>query len=280
LQWAGVASAVADLDRDWAGRLFHEAVEAVHEDPEPVRRVTAVILIANEMAASHPQEATALFEGALRDALELTALWELAHAAEMVFRTDRSPYLDLQPATALVERLLARLDEDEFRLPGMFGLPEAARLMSQLDPERGADVTRRWLESARAAGDTDGMTGAAVALHALDPTTGTAALEEVATALERRIDCPAMGEFSRQAAALAPELVLRVAAKIPDRRERAEASSAAALHLYEQNPERSLALIASLEQSSGRSMALLALADRLLGTADRPLPQPLLEDLP
>ena len=280
LQWAGVASAVTTLDREWAGQLFHQAAEAVRQDPEPVRRVTALVLIANEMASSHPREATEIFEGALRDALELTALWELAHAAEVVFRPDRSPYLDLQSALPLVERLLERLADDELMIPGAFGLPEAAQLMSQLDPERGMAATRRWLEAARAAGDTDGMTMAAVALHRLDGATGHAALEEVASLLERRIDCPAMGEFSRQAAELAPELVLRIAGKIPDRRERAEATAAAALHLFSHDPERALTLIEQLEQPASRSLALLMLADRLLGTTDRPLPQPLLEELP
>ena len=106
------------------------------------------------------------------------------------------------------------------------------------------------------------------------------ALRKVRDVQTRRVDCLALGEFSRNVAEIAPEMVLDVAERIPDARERNEARTAAAVSLYEKEPERALAIIRSLQRPVDRSSALLRLADRLLGLSERPHPQPLLEELP
>lgn len=280
LQWTGVASALASVDREWAGQVFQDAVQAAIQEGELVRRVTALVLIAGEMAASHPRDAAEVFRQAIDEAAGLEAMWEHAHLLDIIFREDRSPFLDIAPARALVEQVLSLVSDEDPRIPGVFGLPDAGRLMLQLDPERAVEVLQRWFQAAEAAGDSDGMTGAAAALYRADPEAGRAALQRVHDFLIRRLDCPAMGDFSRQAAPIAPDLVLSIAGHIPDRWERADAKALAALHLYEQDGEAALALVRSLEQPADRSAALLSLADRLLKTGDRPLPQPLLEDMP
>jgi len=280
LQRTGVAAALAAVDREWAGRVFEEAVAEARSEADRGRRTAALVLIAGEMAASHPREAAALFEEAIEDALGLEALWEYAHLLDLIFRQDRSAFLDVAPARRLVERVLESLSEDDPRVPGVFGVPEAARLMLQVDPEGATALLRRWFTASERAGDTDAMTQAAVALCGADEEAGLAALREAQQSLLRRVDCPAMGEFSRQAASLAPGLVLEVAEQIPDPRERADATALAAVHLYPRERERALTLLRSLERPVDRSAALLNLADSLLQTGDRPHPQPLLEEMP
>lgn len=279
LQWAGVATAMARLDPDAAREWFRRAVQAVEEEAGE-RRVSALILIAEEMATTYPEEAAAVFRRAMEEATSLEAMWELAHVVDLVFREDRPPPFDLTVVRPVLEKALGRLCDDDPRIPGVFGLPEAARAMLRVDRERGAEVLRRWFAAAERAGDTQQMAAAAVLLSRADPAGGRSALERTRDELLRRIDCPAMGEFSRTAAPVAPHLVLELAPHIPDRRERADAITAAALALYRDDPNAALAHIRSLERPMDRSSALLALVDRLLGTGDRPLPQPLLEDLP
>src|SRR5262249_17339099 len=94
LQWAGVAAALAETDREWAGQVFSSAAEAALEEPEAVRRVASLAVIADEMAASHPRDAADIFARALEEAAGLDALWEFAHVFDIMFRADRSPYLD------------------------------------------------------------------------------------------------------------------------------------------------------------------------------------------
>ncbi len=280
LHWTGVASAVAELDREWAGRIFHDAIAAASQDEEGARRIATYVLIANELAASHPREAADLFAQAMREGEALEALWEYAHILDLVFRTDRSPYLDISAAKPLIERVLSRLSDDDPRIPGVLGLPEASRWMEQLDAGAGAVVLQRWLSVAEASDDTEGMTQAALALHRCDPVQGKAALRRVCDLLLRRIDCPSMGDFSRAAAGVAPEIVMELAPHIPDRRERGSALAEAARGLFSVEPRRALALIRELERPVDRSSALLSLVDEQLGTGDRYQPQPLLEDLP
>ncbi|HTE17214.1 MAG TPA: hypothetical protein VK689_02405, partial [Armatimonadota bacterium] len=74
--------------------------------------------------------------------------------------------------------------------------------------------------------------------------------------------------------------IRQLAPRIPDRRERAEATAMAAVGLYARDPRESLALIRAQERPVDRSSALLALVDSLLHTEDRPQPQRLLEELP
>jgi hypothetical protein len=280
LQWTGVASALSSSNREWSLQLFRDAEAAALQEEEPVRQVTSLALIANEMAEPFPREAAEVFGRAMEGALDLEAMWELAHVNDVVFRADRSSYLDVSPARPVLERALARLADDDPRIPGVFGLPEVAQSLAQIDRDRAAEVLDRWFQAAQASGDTDGMTQAALTLHRSDPDKGVAALKEVHDLLLRRIDCPSMGEFSRTAADTAPELVLDLAPYIPDRRERADAVAAAAIGLFATDPDRSLELIGELERPVDRSSALMRVVDRLLNTGDRAEPQPLMEDLP
>lgn len=280
LQWTGVAAAAAPFDREWAGEIFQQAVEAALSEEEVVRRVTTLVVIADEMAASHPREAAEVFARAMEEAEHLEAVWEYAHTLDLVFRSDRSPYLDVSSAESLVRKALARISEEDPRIPGVFGLPEAAQMMLQIDPEQAAAALRRWFDASARSGDTDSMTQAALGITRADPDAGQEALRATHDVLLCRIDCPAMGEFARSAASAAPELVLSLAPHIPDRRERTDAITLGAVRLYETEPERSLSLIRGLERPVDRSSALLMLVDRLLDTSGRPQPQPLLEDLP
>jgi hypothetical protein len=280
LQWTGVASVLAAVDRDWAMRIFKDAEAAALEEEERVRRVTSLILIANEMAEPFPREAQETFQRAMDEAEELEAMWEYAHMLDVVFHQDRSEFLDVATVRPLLDKVLARLSDDDPRIPGVMGLPEVAQSMMQLDRDEGARVLQRWFEAAQRNGDTDGMTQAALAIQRVSPDRGYAALAEVRDLLLRRIDCPSMGEFSRNAATAAPELVLQIAPHIPDRRERADAVAAAAVGLYPTDPSQSLELLHQLERPVDRSSALMRVVDGLIGTGDRPEPQPLLEDLP
>lgn len=280
LQWTGVASALSSSNREWSLQLFRDAEAAALREEEPVRQVTSLALIANEMAEPFPREAAEVFRCAMEGAMELEAMWELAHVNDVVFRADRSSYLDVSPALPVLERALARLSDDDPRIPGVFGLPEVAQSLAQIDRPRAAEVLDRWFQAAQSSGDTDGMTQAALTLHRNDPERGVAALREVHDLLLRRIDCPSMGEFSRTAADVAPDLVLDLAPHIPDRRERADAIAAAAIGFYATDPDRGLELIATLERPVDRSSALMRVVDRLLNTSDRAAPQPLMEDLP
>jgi hypothetical protein len=280
LQWTGVASVLAPVDREWALRIFADAEQAALQEEEPVRRVTALVLIANEMAEPFPREAQEIFDRALEVALTLDAMWEYAHLIDVIFHAERSQYLDVRPALPILEKVLERLSDDDPRIPGVLGLPEVAQAMMQLDRARGTEVLERWFRAASASGDSDAMTQAALMIHRTDPVRGRAALTEARDLLLRRIDCPSMGEFSRQASAAAPDLVLTVAPYIPDRRERSEAVNAAAVGLYSTDPAASLELVRQLERPVDRSLALMRIVDQLLDTRGRGEPQPLMEDLP
>lgn len=280
LQWTGVASVLAPVDREWSLRIFTDAEQAALQEAEPVRRVTALILIANEMAEPFPREAQALFGRAMDEALSLDATWEFAHLIDVIFHAERSQYLDVRPALPVLEKVLDRLSDDDPRIPGVLGLPEVAQAMMQIDRERGVKVLERWFRAASASGDSDAMTQAGLMIHRFNPERGREALAAARDLLLRRVDCPSMGEFSRQAATATPDLVLTVAPHIPDRRERADAVSAAAVGLYATDPAASLEMVRKLERPVDRSLALLRIVDGLLETQGRGEPQPLLEDMP
>lgn len=279
LQVAGVATALTAFDRDWAGTLFREAVAEAGADEDRLKRVTTQVLIANEMAESHPRDAAEVLQAAVGSVPELDAMWEYAHLLDLLFHAERSPYLDLSCARPLLEGALARVSDEDPRVPGVFGLPELGRYMAQLDPERAADVFRRWFRAAEEAADTDGMIQAALLMWKAAPEGGMEALRQAREHLASRVDCPAMGEFCRSVAPVAPELALELAPQIQDPRERVAAESACATELHAADPARSLALIRALPQPADRSSALLAVVDRLLHTGDRYAPQPLLEDM-
>jgi hypothetical protein len=280
LQWTGVASVLAPVDREWSLRIFTDAEQAALQEAEPVRGITALILIANEMAEPFPREAQELFGRAMESALSLDATWEFAHLIDVIFHPERSQYLDVRPALPILENVLARLSDDDPRIPGVLGLPEVAQAMMQIDRERGVEVLERWFRAASASGDSDAMTQAGLMIHRFHPERGREALAETRDLLLRRVDCPSMGEFSRQAATATPDLVLTVAPHIPDRRERADAVSAAAVGLYATDPAASLEMVRKQERPVDRSLALLRIVDRLLETQGRGEPQTLLEDMP
>jgi hypothetical protein len=280
LQWAGVAGAAAPFDRGWASELLAEAVTAVEAEPETIRRVTSFALMANEMAASHPEEAARLFDRAMEEAAGLEAMWECAHLLDVVLRPDRAPELDVSGIRTVIARALEWVSDEDARVPGVVGVPELARSMQQVDAAGAAAVYARWLEAARRAGDSDAMTEAALAISHWDLPASRAALEQARDLLLHRIDCTSMGEFCRRIAEQAPDLVLEVAPRIPDRRERAEALIAAAASLYPTEPDGALGLVRDLPRAADRSLALLTIVDRLLGTGGRPQPQPLLEEMP
>jgi hypothetical protein len=179
LHWTGVAAAVAGLDREWSGTLFQEAVAGARQEPDRLKRVTLLCVIANEMAASHPRDAEAVFTEAMEDGLQLEAMWEFAHVMDVVFHPQRSPYLDLAPARMLLEQVLSRITDEDPRIPGVLGLPEVSQWMVQIDRDRAFEVLNRWLTAAERSGDGDGMTTAALALYGADPERGTAALNKV-----------------------------------------------------------------------------------------------------
>jgi hypothetical protein len=210
----------------------------------------------------------------------LEAMWELAHVMDVVFRPDRSEHLDIRAARPLLERMVEMMSDDDPRIPGVMGLAEVARSMLQVDRERALELFRRWFEAGAGAGDSDSMTQAAVTLAAVDPEAGQAALRQAHDFLIRRVDCPSMGDYCRRAAPYAPELVLSMAPHIPDRRERSDALSEAAISLYKTDAARALGLVQALERPVDRSSALLRLVDGLLDTTDRPEPQPLMEEMP
>jgi hypothetical protein len=280
LQWTGIASALAPVDREWAERMFQQAAGAALEEEERVRRVTALFLIANEMAETFPREAEEVFRRAVEEAIGLEAMWEYAHVLDIIFRADRSPYLDVSPALPLIHRAMARISDEDPRIPGVFGLPEVARCALQIETEQAIEILQRWFRASEAAGDSDGMTAAAIAVYRADEEAGADALTRVRDYLVHRVDCPAMGEFSRNVAPIAPELVLDLAPMIPDARERTDAVASAAVGLYARDPEAGLAVLRTLERAADRSSVLLTLVDRLLSTGERPQPQPLLEELP
>lgn len=280
LQYTGVAGALAEADREGAGALFRRAIDTVVEEEERVRRVTTLALIANEMAASFPREAADLLKEVVQEGVQLKAMWEHAHLMDVLFRPDRSPYLDLSIARPLLERMLDFISDEDPRIPGVLGIPEVARSMLEIDRERGLELFWRWYRAAENAADPDGMTQAAVAIHQADSEAGREALTRAHDLLIQRVDCPSMGEYCRRTAPYEPGLVLAMAPHIPDRRERRDALVEAAIGLYRQDPAAGLEALRAIEDPASRSSALLRIVDALLGTSDRPEPQPLLEDMP
>ena len=280
LQRTGVATVLAGVDREWAGELFREALATAAEEEERVKRVTTRALIANEMAEAFPREAAEVLAQVVDESLGLEAMWEYAHLMDVLFRPDRSPYLDLSGARPLLERLLTFISDEDPRIPGVLGLPEIARAMLDIAPERGLELFWRWYRAAEQAGDSDGMSQAALALHRADAAAGREALRQAHDLLIERVDCPSMGEYCRRTAPLEPDLVLSMAPHIPDRRERRDAYEEAAVGTFERDPTGGLERVRTIDDAASRSLALLRIADRLLGTSDRPEPQPLLEDLP
>lgn len=280
LQSTAVAGVLTAVDREESGRLFREGIRLARDEPEAVRRVTTLALIANEMSDPFPREAAELLTEVVREGLQLEAMWESAHLMDVLFRPDRSPYLDLSPVRPLLERMLESLSDEDPRIPGVLGLPEVARSMLEIAPERGIELFWRWYRAAQKVSDPDGMTQAALAIHQADPQAGREALKQAHDLLIQRVDCPSMGEYCRRAAPLTPDLVLSMAPHIPDRRERRDALVEAAVGLYQQDSAAGLEVLRKIEDAASRSLALLRIVDRVLGTGDRPEPQPLLEDLP
>jgi hypothetical protein len=282
LQWAGIAATTAGCaegeQRERAADLFRQAIASLDEEPEAVKRVATRVVIANEMAGPFPSEAASLFERSMEDAQELEALWELAHVVELTFQADRSPYLEASAARPLLNAMLDRLQGEEFRMPGMIGLPDVARYMLQIDQEAALPLFRRWVESSAEAGDSDSLTQAAVVLDSIDPELSAVALREARKAVALRVDCMAMGQFARAIAPIAPRLALEVAPHIQDRRESADAASQAAVQLFRTEPAAALAVIEEIEQPLSRSYALLQIADTALGTSSRGLPEPIYEE--
>lgn len=280
LHQAGVASAVAGFDRDWALRLYSDSEESALLEDEPVRRVTSLAVIADEMSEPFPREAAAVFARAMEEAAGLEAMWEYAHLFDIILRADRSPFLDVSAALPLLEHALGRLSDEDPRVPGVFGIPEVARHLLQVDRTKGIEALQRWFRSAESGGDTDGMIQSAAGIYHSDPEAGRTALTRVRDYLLDRVDCPSMGDFSTAVAGLVPDLVLELAPHIPDRRLRGEAFAAAAIALYPSEPERAVGLIRGLERPGDRSIALMTIVDPLLDTSDRQRPEPLMEDLP
>lgn len=280
LQATGVATAVAASDREWSAQLFSEAADLAGQEAEGGKRATTLALIAGEMAEHFPREAAEVFAQAMAEAVKLETMWELAHVMDIVFRSDRSEYLDIAPARPLLDRMLDQISDEDPRIPGVMGVAEVARSMQEIDPERARELFQRWFHAAEAGEDADGMGLAALDLYRNDREAGLQALRATHAYLIRRVDCPSMGEFCRRAGGIAPDLVLSMAPHIPDRRERSDAFAEAAVGEYRVDPATGLELLNQLERPVDRSSTLLRIVDGKLQTSGRPQPQPLLEDMP
>ncbi len=272
LQWTGIAGLLAVFDREASEALFRHSVEAAAEEPEAVKRATTWVVIANEMANPFPQEAAAVFARAVREAGELEATWELAHFLELVFQAERSEFLDIGGVRPLLDRIQQRVRDDDLRIPGLFGLPDVARCMVQLDGGAAETLLREWFAAARETGDTDGLAQAAMALQQFDPDGSTERLRVAREFFERRVDCTAMADFARLAAPIAPELVLESLDRIVHEGDRTEALISAGVHLLGRDPAAARSHIASLGSAEERSIGYLTGVDHLLGTGDRPRP--------
>jgi hypothetical protein len=157
-------------------------------------------------------------------------------------------------------------------VPGVFGLPEAARAFMQVDPPRAVEVCRRWLAAAERCGDPEGMLEAALGIRHADPAAGQAALREVALRITGRCDGFAMSQFARAAAPAAPALAAAVARLIPESREQSRALAAAGAAVWEQDPAAAGELLQQLPSPDERSAAWLTVFDRAAGTANLPRP--------
>src|SRR5262249_39769578 len=144
---------------------------------------------------------------------------EMAHVAEILFDARGRPDLDLSAAAPLLEAALARIGDDDPRLPGVLGLPDIAHCFQQFDPERARAVFERWLAGARRGGDVAPMLPASLAPPSLDAPAGRAALRRAAWQLVEREDCFGLSQFCCAAAEIEPELVARIAPLIPESRE-------------------------------------------------------------
>lgn len=278
LQIAGCAAAAGSTDPASAVELLQKAVAAARLDHDPLRRSTTLAVLAAEMAGPAPREAASLLKEVAEAAGEFDSVWELAHLLDVALQAARSPYLDAAPLRPVVERLLERIAEGEPRIPGVVGLPEVAQMMEAVDEARAAELYERWLTTAELAADPDGATSAAVALARLGRPNAADALARARDLQLARIDCPALGDFCRRAAGFAPELALEVAARIPDRREQAEALGLACAGLIRRGSlpkAEPPPVIQSLESPVMRSQALMALVDELLGAVDRARPESL-----
>jgi hypothetical protein len=272
LQIAGLAASASTWDPAWAKERYDQALAAARAEPERVRRIVAQIAVAYQMAQADPAAAQPLLEAALREAPALEATWELAHVLEVLLDPRGRPEMDLQGALPLMEAALARVTDDDPRVPGVFGLPDAARAFIQVDPARAVAVCRRWYAAAEAAGDAEGMTEAALGIHHADPEAGQSALRETALCLAERGDGFAMSQFARAAAPAAPALAAAVARLIPESRERSRALAAAAAATWEHDPVAAGELLQLLPSPDERSAAMLTLFDRVAGTTNLPRP--------
>ena len=280
LHWTGIATLVARFDREEGRRLFGQACEAAGCETERSKRLPTLLLVANEMAEPFPREAADLLAGVVDEGESVDTTWELVHLIELVLRPDRSPYLDVSPVARLIQRVAGRIQDSEPRIPGVIGLPELASWARLVDRDLAENLSERAFCSAEKLGDTDAMTRAALAVAGDDPERAVAWLEATAGLLRRRIDCPAMGEFSRCAGGIVPGLVAGLAPLIPDARERADALTSAAVGLLRDRPQEAAEIIAQLPDSAARSLGYMRLFDAAAGTMNRPLPEPLIEDLP
>jgi hypothetical protein len=272
LQLAAVATSVHTLDEEWAASLFSDAMAAAASEPELVRGVVARISVAFQMGHRDPASAQEVLNAALTDAASLEALWELAHVAEILFDPRGRPELDLSAARPLLEAALARIGDEDPRLPGVLGLADVGHCFAQFDTGVARGVFERWLAAATRTGDADSMLYAASTLHQINERAGTEALRAVARQLVEREDCFGLSQFCLAAVVVEPRLVARVAPLIPDSRERTRSLAAAAAGLWPIHPEGASALIAELPGPDERSAALLTIVDQALGTGELPRP--------
>ncbi len=272
LQLAGVAASVSTWDSAWGDSLYEDALRVAGTELEVVRRAVARIAIAYQMGHADPARAQPVLEAAIAEAKSAESTWELAHVLDVLFETRGRPSLDLRPASALLEAALARVSEDEPRLPGVFGLPEAARCFAQIDLGAAARVCRRWLAAAERSGDVDGLMSATLALAQLDPERAPILLRGALRHLVERGDCVSLSHFCGAAAAHDPGLAAAVADRIPASRERTRSLAGAAAGAWKSEPGLAYRLFEDLPGPEERSVARITLVDHLLGTEDLPRP--------
>lgn len=272
LHLAGIATSASAWNEALGSELYEEAVRAVRSEPERVRQVVALAAIAYQVGERQPELAQALLEESFRGALSLEANWEIAHALEILLDARRPAGLDLSGAQPLLEAALARVGEDDLRLPGVLGLPEIGRGMLQVNPRRAAQLFEEWLERAAATGDAEGMVHASLSLFTLDREAGRRALIGAARQLAERADCFSLTQFCWTAGEAAPDATRVIALAIPESRERTRALGALAAVAWTTDPAEAGLHIALLSDPEERSVARLRIVDRTAGTDDLPRP--------
>ena len=274
LSQAAVGAAIAEADADWGAEVLDQAVASAREEEEISKRLVTLVTLAREIARSRPEAAQELFDEALAEADGLNSLWEFAHVTDVIFgsHAEEDELLDTSGAKPLLDRALTMVRDDDPRVPGVFGLGEIAQILDRVDPETARTTYERWVDATREMGDFDAMAQAAAGLHAYHPEKAQAAFVEISEALLKRMDCPGMSDFCRSIALAAPDLALQVAEGIPSPGERERMRQELAVFLYGHDEQLSRRLISELAEPEKRSQAWLEIADRMLGTQDRPQP--------